>query len=292
MHLKKSFGEKMFDSANYVFLALVALVMLYPFWHVLVRSVLPYEEAIKSNIHLFPARISWEAYKYVFSNGGLLQGIYVSVYITVVGTIYQLLITAMTAFGLTIKDLPGRNGILLMIIITMFFSGGLIPYYLLIKQLGLIDNLLVMIIPAAISTFNMIVTKTFMDGLPKELQESAMIDGAGYFRIFFQLILPLSVPVLATIGLFIAVAQWNNWFSAMLFLNNRDMWPLALILRDILIDNNTELTRQTGYVSDSYLLGESIKMAVVIVSVIPILLIYPFIQKYFVKGVMIGSLKG
>ncbi|MFD0714298.1 carbohydrate ABC transporter permease [Paenibacillus sp. GCM10027626] len=292
MQISRSKGEKLFDLANYTVLLIISIVMLYPFWHVLVRSVMSYDEAIQSGLHLFPQTISLEAYKYVFSNGGLLKGIYVSVFVTVGGTLYQLLITAMTSYALTIKELPGRNVIIIMIIVTMFFGGGLIPYYLLIKNLGLIDNLLVMILPAAISTYNMIVMKSFMDNLPKELEESAMIDGAGYFRILFTLILPLSVPVLATIGLFIAVGQWNNWFTAMLFLNDQDMWPLALILRDILVDNNTELTRQTGYVSESYLLGDSIKMAVVIISVIPILAIYPFIQKYFVKGVMIGSLKG
>ncbi|PYI56613.1 carbohydrate ABC transporter permease [Paenibacillus flagellatus] len=290
--MRKSAGETLFDWANYLFLSAVALAMLYPFWHVLVRSVLPYEEAIRSAIHVFPTKVTFDAYKYVFTNGGLMRGVWISLFVTFAGTAYQLLITAMTSYALTIKALPGRNLIISMIVFTMFFGGGLIPYYLLIRSLHLVDNLLVMIVPAAISTFNMIVMKTFMDTLPKELEESAMMDGAGYFKIFVRLIMPLSVPVMATIGLFIAVGQWNNWMTAMLFLNKRELWPLALILRDILIDNNTELTRQTGYTSDSYLLGESIKMAVVIVSVIPIVAVYPFIQKYFVKGVMIGSLKG
>lgn len=291
MVIKRSVGEKLFNAFNIIFLCMVAVVMIFPFWHVLVQSVLPYEEAVKSSIHIIPKKLSFEAYKYVFTNGQLLNGLYISIIVTVLGTVYQLLITTMTAYSLTKKDLPGRNIILTMIIITMFFGGGLIPYYLLIKSIHLVDNILVMILPAAISTYNMIVVKTFFNTLPIEMEESAKIDGAGYIRIFFYIILPLSVPVLSTIGLFIAVGQWNSWYTPMLFINDKKLWPIALHLRDILIDNNTEFTRQSGYKPKEFLLANSIKMAVVIISVIPVVIIYPFVQKHFVKGVMIGAIK-
>lgn len=269
----------------------MALITLYPFWHVLVGSVMPYEESIRSTLHLFPRRISFEAYEFVFSKDTIMRSILVSLFVTVAGTLYQLFVTAITAYPLIKHDLPGRSAIFLFIIFTMFFGGGLIPYYLLIKNLGLVNSLAVMIIPAAISTYNMIVLKTFFQNIPIELEESAKMDGAGYMKIFFRIILPLSVPALATIALFIAVGQWNNWYTPMLFLNDKEIWPLAMVLRDILINNNMELTRGGSFVSEEFMLGDTIKNAVVIVSVVPIIVVYPFIQKHFVKGVMIGSIK-
>jgi len=287
----KTLSSRLFDGFNIVFLVCIGVITLYPFWHVLVGSIIPYEETLKSSFNIFPRKISFEAYQYVFSKDTLIRSMLITIFITVTGAIYQLFITAITAYPLIKKDLPGRTAIFLFIIFTMFFGGGLIPYYLLIKNLGFVNNLAVMIIPAAFSTYNMIVLKTFFQNLPIELEESAKMDGAGYMKIFFWIILPLSVPALATIGLFIAVGQWNNWYTAMLFLNEKKLWPIAMVLRDILINNNTELTRGGSYVSKEFMLEDSIKNAVVMVSVIPILIVYPFIQKHFVKGVMIGSIK-
>ncbi|WP_339208116.1 carbohydrate ABC transporter permease [Paenibacillus sp. FSL K6-3182] len=269
----------------------MACIMLYPFWHVLVGSVLPYEEAVKTRFNIIPRSISFEAYEYVFSKNTILMSVVVSVFVTVIGTLYQLLITSIAAYPLTKQDLPGRTAIFLFIIFTMFFGGGLIPYYLLIKSLGMVNSLAVMIIPAALSTYNLIVLKTFFQNIPIDLEESAKIDGAGYMRVFFQIIIPLSFPALATIALFIAVGQWNNWYVPMLFLNDKELWPLAMVLRDVLINNNMELTRSGSFVSKDFMLGDTIKNAIVMVSVIPIIIVYPFIQKHFVKGVMIGSIK-
>ncbi|WP_256975978.1 MULTISPECIES: carbohydrate ABC transporter permease [Paenibacillus] len=287
----KSISGTIFDTLNILFMLLLAAVTLYPFWHVLIGSIMPYEESIRSVIYLFPQRPTFEAYHYVFSKDTLVGALLVSVFVTAAGMLYQLFITAITAYPLIKQDLPGRTFIFMYIIFTMFFGGGLIPYYLLIKSLGMVNSLAVMIIPAAISTYNMIVLKTFFQNIPLELEESAKIDGAGYMTIFFRIILPLSVPALTTIGLFIAVGQWNNWYTPMLFLNDKDLWPLAMVLRDILINNNMELTRGGSYVSQEFMLGDTIKNAVVIVSVVPIIIVYPFIQKHFVKGVMIGSIK-
>jgi putative aldouronate transport system permease protein len=286
-----SVSGKIFDILNIGFLVFMACIMLYPFWHVLVGSVLPYEEAVKTSFNIIPRSISFEAYEYVFSKNTILMSVVVSVFVTVIGTLYQLLITSIAAYPLTKQDLPGRTAIFLFIIFTMFFGGGLIPYYLLIKSLGMVNSLAVMIIPAALSTYNLIVLKTFFQNIPIDLEESAKIDGAGYIRVFFQIIIPLSFPALATIALFIAVGQWNNWYVPMLFLNDKELWPLAMVLRDVLINNNMELTRSGSFVSKDFMLGDTIKNAIVMVSVIPIIIVYPFIQKHFVKGVMIGSIK-
>ncbi|MGO4545489.1 carbohydrate ABC transporter permease [Paenibacillus sp. 2TAB23] len=286
-----SVSGKIFDILNIGFLVFMACIMLYPFWHVLVGSVLPYEEAVKTSFNILPRSISFEAYEYVFSKNTILMSVVVSVFVTVIGTLYQLLITSIAAYPLTKQDLPGRTAIFLFIIFTMFFGGGLIPYYLLIKSLGMVNSLAVMIIPAALSTYNLIVLKTFFQNIPIDLEESAKIDGAGYMRVFFQIIIPLSFPALATIALFIAVGQWNNWYVPMLFLNDKELWPLAMVLRDVLINNNMELTRSGSFVSKDFMLGDTIKNAIVMVSVIPIIIVYPFIQKHFVKGVMIGSIK-
>ena len=293
MMIKRSLLDKTFDFINIVFLSLCAVACIYPFWHVLVKSLLPYQEIMKSDFYFFPYKVTLEPYLYILHSDKLLNGLIISIAVTLTGTIYQLMITAMTAYGLSKKNLPGRNIIFIFIIITMFFSGGLIPYYLLIKKLGLIDNILVLVIPAAISTFNMIVMKNFFASLPAEMEESAKVDGYGYFCIFVYIILPLSKPVVATISLFIAVAHWNNWFTPMLFINTQEKWPLQLILRDILIQNNIDFLRRAVITSTNkdFLLKENIKMAIVIVSVTPIIIIYPFIQKYFVKGVMIGAIK-
>jgi ABC-type sugar transport system, permease component len=282
---------KIFDFANILVLILLAIITLYPFWHVLVGSVLPYELAVKSGINLFPTKWTFEAYGYVFSKNTILQSLLVSLFVTVLGTLYQLFITAITAYPLIKQDLPGRSIIVLFMVFTMFFSGGLIPYYLLIKNLGLVNHIAVMIIPAALSMYNMIVLKTFFQSIPLELEESAKMDGAGYLTIFFRIILPLSIPSMTTIGLFIAVGQWNNWYQPMLFLNDKEMWPLAMLLRDILINNNTNITASASAVNEQFMLADTIKDAIVMVSVIPIVIVYPFIQKHFVKGVMIGSIK-
>ena len=288
--MKHSKGENIFNIFNIAFMALLALITLYPFWHVLMTSVMTYSELLKSNIRLFTLKPDFSAYAYIFSNESLLNGLNISVITTIAGTAYQLFMTGTLAFALSKPDLPGRKFMLFFVIFTMFFGGGLIPYYLLIKNLGLIDNLLVLVVPGAISTYNLIIVKTFFENIPKDLEESAIIDGAGYIRVFFWIIIPLSLPIIATIGLFSAVGQWNNWFTSMLYLNKKSSWPLALVLRDMLI-NDPAQSKGSSAVNKAFMLGESIKMAVVIVSVVPVMVIYPFVQKYFVKGVMLGSVK-
>jgi putative aldouronate transport system permease protein len=284
-------GDKLFQACAVTFLSVIGIIVLYPFWHVLVGSVLPYELAIKSDLYLFPTQFTFEAYEHVFTESRIVRSLIVSVFLTITVTAYQLMITAMTAYSLTKKDLPGRGGIILFIVFTMFFSGGLIPYYLVIKQLGMINSYWSLIVPAAMNTYNFIVMKTFFESLPAEMEEAGKIDGAGYGRMFIRLVLPLSLPVLASIGLFIAVEQWNSWYHPMLFIGDREKWPLTLILRDILISNNTELLTSASFANQKPVYSESLKYAVIMVSITPIVIVYPFIQRYFAKGVMIGAIK-
>ncbi len=291
MVIDRSLGAKLFEVTNAAFLCMIAVVTLYPFWSVLVVSLMPYSEVIKRSFYLFPTRITLAAYRYILSSDRLLRSLFYSVYVTVLLVFYQLALTSMAAYGFTKKDLPGRSALLTLIIITMFFGGGLIPYYLLVKAVGLVNTLWVMIIPAGMNTFHLILIKSFFGSIPSEMEESAIIDGAGFFRVFRSIIVPLSASVLATVALFIAVGQWNNWYTPLIFIDDRNRWPLAMILREILINN------QTGYLQPGYQVNrdlvviQSAKMAVVIVSIVPIIIVYPFIQKYFVKGVMIGAIK-
>lgn len=285
-------SEKIFDGVNVVLMVLVAIITLLPFWHVLVTSFLPYGDAIKNNLNILPTRFDLSAYKFVLSNSSIMNGLYISILVTISATLYQLLITTMCAYPLTKRDLPGRNILLPLIIIPMFFSGGLIPYFILIRKLGLVNNIAVLIIPAAISTWNLIIMKEFIKSLGTELEESAKIDGAGYFRILFQFIIPLSKPVLSAITLFIAVSIWNDWFTPILFINKRSLWPLSAVLQDILVNTSSEMRRSFNTLKTNYVSSVQIKDAIIIVSIVPIIIVYPFLQKYFAKGVMIGSIKG
>ena len=281
----------MFDFVNISILLLISIITLYPIWHVIVRSLLPYDEAVKNAIVIFPKKITFDAYKYVLSSNELIRGFGIAAFTTVCTTVYNLTMTSMAGFALSKRDLPYRKLIFYIAVFTMFFGGGLIPTYLQIKRLHLIDNLLVLILPSGISAYNLIIMKSFMEELPEEIQEAATIDGAGYGTIFFKIVLPLSKPVLATIALFVAVGTWNSWYNAMLYLNDRNLWPIAYQLREILVNSSTDMAGSIN-VSDSFLLQESIKMAVVVISIIPIMAVYPFLQKHFAKGVMIGAVKG
>lgn len=287
-----SIGDRIFNIINYSVLTIVGIIMLFPFWYVLVQSVIPYAEKIKSSVILFPTSFDFSAYKYVLSDSRFLNAAFISIFVTVVGTVYQLFITAGLAYGLTKKDLPFNKTITILVLFTMFFNGGLIPTYLVIKKVGLINNIWVMIIPAFANTYNLIIIKNFFEQVPKDMEESAIIDGAGVMTVFFRIILPLSKAALATIGLFIAVGQWNNYYSALIYLQERAKWPLAMLLQDMLVQNNmTEVMNAGIDKSGAFTTQENVKMAVIIVSVIPIISVYPFIQKYFTAGVMVGAIK-
>jgi putative aldouronate transport system permease protein len=250
---------------------------------------------LKGEMWFFPKDINFDAYKKVFMNEDILNGFWNTLKYTTIGTAINVAMTTIAAFPLSRRDFMGRNIIMGFFVFTMFFSGGLIPSYLLIKELGMLDTFWVMVIPNAVAVWNIIIMRTFFQTtIPIELQESAMIDGCNNIQILIKIVLPLSMPVIAVMVLFYAVGHWNSYFNALIYLQDRELFPLQLILREILIQSQTdEMVKAT---SESFvkqqLSVEGLKYAVLVVSNIPMMLLYPFLQKYFVKGFMIGAIKG
>jgi putative aldouronate transport system permease protein len=292
MHIKLAYSERIFDWTNILLLCLLSLATLYPFVYVLVSSVSDPAELMKSRGLLFwPAGFTVDAYKMVFQNPMILLGYANTLFYVIVGTVLNLLFTSFGAYALSRQNVLWKNPVMFMIIFTMFFSGGLIPSYILISNLGLFDTRWALIFPALISTWNLIVMRTSFQGVPVSLEESARIDGANDFTILFRVVIPLSLPVLAVMILFYGVGHWNAWFGAVIYLRDRELFPLQVILREILIANATDnmMTGTSG--GDRVAIGETIKYATIVIATAPILMLYPFLQKYFVKGVMIGALK-
>lgn len=292
---RKTKGEILFDAVNIFFLSIILLIIVYPLIYVLSASFSDAQQVVAGNVRLFPVDFTFESYKAVFKNQNILRGFIITVFVTVVGTLFNLILTTLAAYPLSRRDLKGRNVIMFFVTLTMFFSGGIIPTYLIIQKLGLINNLLVLILPTAISTYNLIIMRTyFQTAIPYELQEAAFIDGCSNFKTLWRIILPLSGPILAVIALYYAVGHWNAYFNAMMYLTQRTLYPLQLVLKEILVQNQLSamLEMDTDSALQQALLGETIKYAVIVVSSLPMLVIYPFIQKFFIKGVMIGAIKG
>ncbi|WP_409341491.1 carbohydrate ABC transporter permease [Paenibacillus sp. MBLB4367] len=289
----KTLGSRLFDVVNIGMLLLVSLVTLVPFLYIIAGSLASPEEVLRKTFILFPDRFDWTAYRYIFSTDTLVKSLWVSVWITVVGTAVNLFMTSIMAYPLARRDLAGRRPIMLLATFTMIFSGGMIPTFLVVKSLGLIDSYWSLMIPGAISAFYLIILKNFFQQLPDGLEESAKIDGCNDFQIFYKIVVPLSKPALATLTLFYAVAHWNSYFSAILYINSYEKWPVQVLLRQIVILSQ-------GGIGDSAMFTEqfvvppavTIKMAVIVVTMIPMLIIYPFIQSYFTKGIFLGSVKG
>ncbi|WP_445479457.1 carbohydrate ABC transporter permease [Lysinibacillus irui] len=292
--MKESKGDRAFTIFNYIFLAIVAAVVLYPLIFVLSASLSNPEYVISGDIWLWPKEFTVEAYQKVFQNPDIINGFVNTLKYTFFGTLLNIFMTICAAYPLSRRNLKGKGFIMAFMVFTMFFSGGLIPTYLLIRDLGMINTFWVMIIPNAVAVWNIIIMRTFFQSIPYELEESAMIDGAGNFRILWSIVLPLSLPVMAVMVLFYAVGHWNSYFQALIYLQDQDKFPLQLILRQILIQGQADdMIKAT---SESFLAQklsvEGLKYAVLIVANLPMLMLYPFLQRYFVKGVMIGSLKG
>ncbi|GIP60081.1 carbohydrate ABC transporter permease [Paenibacillus sp. FSL W8-0186] len=288
----RSTSEKIFDAFNYVFLALFGLLAILPFIFVISGSFATDAEITKRAVFLIPKTFSLDAYKFIFSTDTIMRSIGVSIYVTVIGTIVNLFFTVTMAYPMARRNLMGRNMILNLVIFTMLFGGGMIPTYLVIRELHLLDSLNSLILPGAISAFNLIIVKNFFQELPPGLEEAAKIDGCNELSLLWKIVLPLSKPVLATFTLFYAVGHWNNFFSALLYINDPSKWPLQVMLRQIVM-----LSQSAGDLSsmDPTFVQppeQSIKMAVIVVGTIPILCVYPFLQKHFAKGVLLGSIKG
>jgi len=295
--VRRGIGSRLFDAFLIAFFLLLALVMLLPLWTVLMTSLVDAGEYFARSLILWPRHFYFESYRYIFSEGSeIFTSFLVTAALTVVGSLYSMLITTAAAYGLSKRYLPGRKYLILVVTLTMFFSGGLIPYYLLIRSLGLMNTFAVLFIPSAVNTWNFLVIKSFFSQLPAELEESARMDGASDLRVFFRIVLPLSLPVLATFTLFYAVFYWNTWWPTTLFIQKKSLFTLQYVLRGMIVENQRPMmmdakARQAGMLADR-LFDEGIKMATVIVATVPILCVYPFLQKYFAKGVMIGAVKG
>ena len=291
MVYKQTLGDRIFNAANFIFMILIMLIMVYPCWYVLMASFSD-PVAIYGNggILLWPKHFGIYTYQAVLKNSQVWLGYRNTVLYVACGGLLSLFLTISAAFCLTRRGLPGRNGILFLILFTMYFSGGLIPSYLVVRSLKLLDTPFAVLLPGAVSTYNLIITITYFRGLPYELEEAAKIDGAGDYTVLFRIMVPLATPIIAVIALYYMVGIWNNYFTPMLYLNKRSLFPLQLFLREILIQNNTaSITASQSDSAQAY--AENVKYAIIVVSTVPVMCIYPFLQRYFVKGIMIGAIK-
>jgi putative aldouronate transport system permease protein len=280
-----------FDIINGIILVFTGFITLYPIWYVFIVSVSSAEHINAGDVNIIPHGITFDAYKVVFANEKIWRSYYNTILYTVTGTAVNVLLSAMCAYPLSRKDLFGRRFFTIFVTVTMFVSGGMIPLYLVVMKLKLLNTMWSVIIPGAISTYNMIIMRTAFSSIPDSLAESAYIDGANDITVFTKIILPLSKPILATMTLFYSVSHWNSFFPAMLYLNDQSKYPVQILMRDIVIAG--DLTSQSGDIaSDINILAMNYKYAVIIISVVPILLVYPFLQKYFTKGTLIGAVKG
>lgn len=291
MTVKTSFSEKLFNFCNYLFFILVGLTTLLPFVNLIAKSFSSEAAVISGKVNLLPIGFQTGTYMYVLKDSMFLNSLKNSILLAIVGTALGLFLTTITAYPLSRVQLRGRKWFLLMFIFTMLFSGGLIPTYLLMQNLGLVNQFPVLFLPAAINVFNMLIIKNYFEGLPDGLEESAKLDGASNIRILFSIVLPLSLPVLATIALFFAVAFWNDYFTSMIYITNQDFKPLQLYLKELLVSSSSEFLKDNV---DAALntTPQSIQAASILLATLPILMVYPFLQKYFVKGVLVGSVKG
>ncbi|MEV5025352.1 carbohydrate ABC transporter permease [Paenibacillus sp. LPE1-1-1.1] len=286
-------GGRIFDAVNYTLLFIIALVMILPFINVVAGSFTTVGELARKPFVIIPTVWSLDAYRFIFSTNTIFKSLGVSVGVTFAGTLFSMLLTSFMAYGLSKPQLLGRKTINFIVVFTMLFSGGLIPSFLVVKEMGLIDSYASLFVPTAVNAFNLIIMRNFFQNLPDGLEESAKMDGAGYWAIFTRIVLPLSMPAVATISLFYAVNYWNTYLPAILYLNDADKWPVQVILRQIVV-LASGLAGDTSDMGNGYVMPpqQTIKMAVIVVATVPILIVYPFLQKHFAKGALIGSIKG
>ncbi|MUV37268.1 putative ABC transporter permease protein YtcP [Lentibacillus sp. JNUCC-1] len=298
-HIKDLKADTTFKIFNYSFLTIAMAVVLYPLIYIISASISDPAAVNSGKMWLFPKDITFEGYRLIFQNDAIWRGYLNTIFYTVLGTTINLAVTLPAAYALGRKDFVGRNFFTGMFVLTMFFSGGLIPTYLVVKNLGLIDTIWAMVLPNAAAIWNIVIARVFFQStIPTELEESAKIDGCSNFKLFFKIVLPLSAPIIAVMALFYGVGHWNSYFNALIYLSDRSLYPLQMVLREILVlqemaSQNTNMTGSMAEIMHSkQQLAAIIKYGVMIVSTLPIIIVYPFLQRYFVQGVMIGSLKG
>jgi putative aldouronate transport system permease protein len=286
--VKKTADEYVIGGFSYLIVGVFALLCFVPILLVVIYSFTPYDLYLKNHFDFFPSRLTLDAYRMVTNYRYIWTGYGNTLYITFFGSILSLIVLVLTGYPLSKKDLKGRNVYMTLWIITMFFSGGMIPNYFLIRTLGLLNNPWSLILPGLVSCYNLILMKNYIQGLPGSLEEAALIDGANDLVVLVRIVLPLSAPILATLGLFTAVGYWNSYFNAIMYMTKRANWPLQLVLRELLFESAVnEMTAMDERVSTPFLL----KMASIVVATVPIMCIYPFLQKYFMTGLALGGVK-
>lgn len=288
---KNTASGRVFDAVNIVVLVGLAAVTLLPFGYVTAGSLAKESEIAARSFFLWPRDVVLDAYRYMFSTDTFLRSLLVTVCVTAAGTLIQVLLTFTMAYPLSKRHLPGRNAVLSLVIFTMVFTGGLIPTYLIVRELGLLDTYWALVLPLAINPFYLIIVKNFFQELPEELQEAAQIDGCTEVGVFWRIVLPLSKPIMATMALFYAVGIWNDFMSPLLYIDDSHKWTLQMFVRQMTI--SSDMANTLGQLDPNYTPPEqSLKFAVIVVATVPILLLYPFLQKHFAKGILIGSVKG
>ena len=304
MKRKQTTGDIIFNTLNILLLVLMIVVTIYPFINSLAISLNDSDDTTRGGLTFFPRVFSLRNYELIFINPKIYNAYMITIARTVIGTISALFFTSLLAFGMAHNSLKGRKFYTMLCLIPMYFGGGLIPYYFLIRALGMMNTFQVYWVPAMVGIFNMILMRTYFQGIPLALEESARIDGANYFTVFFRIILPISTPIIATIALFVGVGQWNAWFDAAMFITKETLKPMQNILLSVIsqakfAEQLAALGSTTGVTVDASNIGHnakvnvrSITMATMIITIIPIIMAYPFLQRYFIKGIMIGSLKG
>ncbi|CAN7610722.1 MULTISPECIES: carbohydrate ABC transporter permease [unclassified Paenibacillus] len=291
--IHKTKKDKVIDACIYTVLTVAALVTLFPLYYVIIVSLTPYIEVLKNGgFVIWPEHWTLQAYKEVFQSARIPQALKITVFITIVGTTLNLVVTTLLAYPLAKKSVPGRNFILMAIFFTMIFSGGIIPLYMVVRSIGLYDSVWALIVPGMVSTFNLLIVKTYFENLPVEVEEAARVDGCGELATLWRIVLPLSAPIMATIGLFYGVTHWNEYFKGIFYISDKTLMPMQVVLRSMIQTPNISTELSLNSLVLDALPPETIKMAVVVVATLPMLVIYPFLQKYFVKGTMLGSIKG
>lgn len=295
--VEKSYSDKIFDVVNLIVMCVLLLIFIWPMWFVLIASFSDPNQLWLGNVILWPKGFTLEAYEKLLEYTDIWIGYKNTILYTMVGTLVNLILTVTLAYPLSRKDFLPRKFIMIMLVITMYFGGGLIPTYLVVKNLGMVNNFWAMIIPGAISTYNVLVVRTyFLNSIPNELHEAAKLDGANNLQFFGKIALPLAKPVVAVVGLYYAVGHWNDYYTALIFLYDKEKFPLTCFLKNLIIDTSTAMRGSFGSsaseMESMIRLAQSLKYSTIIVAVIPMLIVYPFVQKFFVKGVMIGSIKG
>lgn len=290
--MRESKGDRAFKAFTVIIVLLIAASCLFPFLYIISVSLSNKSAVLRSEVFLFPVDLDFSAYKAVFNNRALMTSMWFTIVLTIVNTIICVIMTVLCAYPLSKPELRWKGSLLLYVLFTMYFSGGMIPGYLNIKQLRLIDSFWVLILPGCLSTYNMILMKSFFQSMPREIEESAYVDGANDAVVLMQIILPLSKAMLATIALFYAVGRWNGFMDALLYINDGDMYTIQIRLRQLIQSSQVSALIEDIPEMKENVIGETIKAACLIFSMIPVMIIYPWLQKYFVKGVMIGSVKG